>query len=570
MVLMADNPRRARQPLRRLWQILTDPRRIAHRIALEKDRAAFKETAGFLAEAGRFEEASKRLLVVSLSDWVAQAKMEVMLATALRLRGWTPTLLTFSDSAVAQSYFRASGIRRFVYFDQRLNQQDGLGRWVSEIVERLLAQRMELDSVLHLRYRDVYVGRHVLSSILRALRCSRADLEDPRLAPRLRDGLLRSVQAVHAAEQVLEAVDPQLVMFLEKGYTPYAEVFDVAVNRGLNAIQWVHSHRADALALKRYTVSNRHQHPFSLSEASWQAVREMPWTDEHERVLLRELKGRYEEGSWFSRKFLQTNKRLKCAEDVRQQLGLDPTKKTAVIFSHVLWDATFFFGENLFDDYEQWLLETVQLACDNPSVNWVIKIHPDYVWKLQAMGGGEVRDQVALDGRIGALPDHVKLLPPETDISTFSLFDVADYCLTVRGTIGIEMSCFGVPVLTAGTGRYSGLGFTIDSASRDEYLERLRHIQEIPRMNEEQIELAKKHALTLLRLRPLEFSTFEMVQLPLERLGHPLDHNVVIRAHSLNDLLGAQDLRAFAEWASESTALDYLNEAPLSQPAPAP
>ena len=34
------------------------------------------------------------------------------------------------------------------------------------------------------------------------------------------------------------------------------------------------------------------------------------------------------------------------------------------------------------------------------------------------------------------------------------LFKVIDYGITVRGTIGIELPCFGIPVITAGTGRY--------------------------------------------------------------------------------------------------------------------
>ncbi len=84
----------------------------------------------------------------------------------------------------------------------------------------------------------------------------------------------------------------------------------------------------------------------------------------------------------------------------------------------------------------------------------------------------------------------------------FSLFGVMDYCLTVRGTAGIEAARLGVPVLTAGPARYSGLGFTIDSASRAEYLARVARIQDTPPLSDEQRELAERFAYGLFVLRP--------------------------------------------------------------------
>ena len=58
--------------------------------------------------------------------------------------------------------------------------------------------------------------------------------------------------------------------------------------------------------------------------------------------------------------------------------------------------------------------------------------------------------------RVGKLPPHVRVLAPDTKVSTLSLFRSIDAGITVRGSIGYELPCFGVPVVTAGTGRYSG------------------------------------------------------------------------------------------------------------------
>jgi hypothetical protein len=41
-------------------------------------------------------------------------------------------------------------------------------------------------------------------------------------------------------------------------------------------------------------------------------------------------------------------------------------------------------------------------------------------------------------------------------------------------------------------------------------------------------------------------------------MGHPLDHDVEVKVLTREELERAEDLRRFAEWATESRELDYL------------
>ena len=70
----------------------------------------------------------------------------------------------------------------------------------------------------------------------------------------------------------------------------------------------------------------------------------------------------------------------------------------------------------------------------------------------------------------------MKVLDADTDISTISLFEIGDVCVTVRGTVGMEAACFGLTTVTAGTGRYDRLGFTTDPDRPEAFREILRHI----------------------------------------------------------------------------------------------
>jgi hypothetical protein len=159
---------------------------------------------------------------------------------------------------------------------------------------------------------------------------------------------------------------------------------------------------------------------------------------------------------------------------------------------------------------------------------------------------------------IGEPPPHVAVVRPESDLSTRPIFGVTDYGITIRGSVGFELPCFGVPVLTAGTGFYSGRGFTVDLATPEECVARLRRIEEIPPLGPREVELARRHAYALFRLRPLRFTSFLATIWPLEEMGHPLDHDVEIRVRTRDDLERAEDLRTFADRALASRDLDYL------------
>src|SRR5262249_51259138 len=99
-----------------------------------------------------------------------------------------------------------------------------------------------------------------------------------------------------------------------------------------------------------------------------------------ERALDQLLTDRYS-GKWFLQARNQPRTSDADAAAIRQRFGLDPAKKTATVFSHVLWDANLFYGEDLFADYGEWFVETVRAAAANPHLNWLIKLHPANLWK---------------------------------------------------------------------------------------------------------------------------------------------------------------------------------------------
>lgn len=531
------------------------PREGRAQLEVLSDLVRFRLTHRGLRRSATPVDEGRVALLIDFGDFVVHAKTESLFAKALETRGLTAVVASASAPRWTPRYWRAFGIdRRVTLHDYR---QPGSRRVGEQLADEALREPT-FSGLSAVRYREIDVGRQALASLIRGRHQGNLDFDDAQTIAQLRTLLVQAVEAADAAERLLDDVNPELALVNDALYVGVGAVFEAALNRSIPVIQWVAAHRDDALVLKRISAETRRMHPVSLADETWERVRHEPWTEERDVELRRELFERYVEGRWESY-YNRAYGSMVEADELRRKLGLDPGKKTATIFSHILWDSTLFWGEDLFEHYEEWLVETVRAAVANPRLNWLVKFHPGNVWKLRRDGvPEEAGDQAVLERRLGLLPPHVKLIPADSDVSTFAVFGVTDYCLTVRGTVGIEAAPLAIAVLTAGTGRYSGLGFTVDSASAQEYLKRLARLEDVPPPSPEQVELAKKYAHALFVRRPTRFDSFRFVYKDLDEVGHPLDHNLEIGPRSPADVRHARDLQAFSAWAVESRELDFM------------
>ena len=531
------------------------PERVRRKAVLERDLARLRRESGDALRSVRDGDGPTALFV-SLTEFVYQLKLEGMLGKALQLAGWKPIVLVQDDSWVPRKYLAAFGIESFATLAPYLD--DAARAEAAAAAREIIGAKPALADVRDLTFHGARIGRNILATVSRALHEGAVDLDDPRARAELERLLPRTLEATIAAERLLADLEPTLMLFLERNYAAEAPISDVALVQGLDVVQYVSGPQDDTLIFKRFTRETRREHPRSLSEESWSRVRELPWTPERGAELDDEFAKRYG-NAWALSRRIQSWTEDRPRGEVIAELGLDPAKKTAVLYSHILWDANMFYGEDLFADQEAWFLETVRAAAANPRLNWIVKLHPANVWKLKREGIEGARDEeTAIREAVGELPAHVAIVRAESEISTRSIFGLTDYGITIRGSVGFELPCFGVPVLTAGTGFYSGRGFTIDSATPEEYLERLHSIQTIPPLGADQIELARRHAWALFRLRPTPFTSFLATIRPLEEMGHPLDHDVEIRVRTPDELRGAADLRRIGRWLTQSRDLDYL------------
>jgi hypothetical protein len=541
-----------------LARTLRDP---ATERAVQADLAETQRAVAWLREAAvEPPTGARRLLILSLSDMVYQLKLEAMLGTALKLQGWRPIVLTNSRTNTrALRYFRAFGVTDFVYLEDFAPTAAEQARCAAE-AEALLAGDLDFQSVKAWSFAGSWIGPQILSTVSRAQHQGAPDPRDPVTRGEIAALLPALLLRVLIASRVVVGTRAELGLVIEANYALNGPLVDGLIAHGVAVIQVTQPWRDDALIFKRLTAQTRRIHPSSISPETFESIKQLPWGAAQERALDAIFNDRYS-GKWFLQARNQPNAHQADAAEIRQSLVLDPAKKTATVFSHVLWDANLFYGEDLFEDYGEWFAETVRAAAANPHLNWLIKLHPANLWKrARDRAEGEFSELRLIRERVGMLPPHVKLLFPDNDISSLSLFLFTDYGITVRGTSGMELPCFGKPTLTAGTGRYSGLGFTIDSRSAGEYLDRLARLQDVPPMTEEQTNRARRHAHAAFLLRPWRMTSFRSIFDYRKKGAHALDHNVVCNVGSLSEARRNGDLARWATWAA-TTAIDYLEDA---------
>ena len=498
-------------------------------------------------------------LIICLGFWPFSLKVEGMFAHAMRLAGWRVTfLLPYSRWSMAAAYLRVFGFN-LIYSWEEFSSKKISRHQIFREADALLASVTSFSELKSLTFRGCWVGPQILSSVSRNIRQAKFDLSDAATMSQIRRITRIVIENVFKAESVISSLNPDLVLANETNYAHFGPLVDVSILARKRVIQYIQPTQDDAFYCWALNMKTRRQHPTSLSRTSFARIQKMEWTPRHEANLQRHLDDRYG-GKWFLQRRNQPGVSRMGKHQIIDSLDLDPSRKIVCVFSHLLWDANLFYGEDLFEDYGDWFVSVVKAACANDNVNWLIKYHPVNLWKRKFEGiKEELTETKLIRQHIGAVPAHIKLLPPDCSISTSSLFNAIDAATTVRGTIGLELPCFGVPVLTAGTGRYAGQGFTFDSSSRDEYLSRLANVQNISGLTPEQILLAKKHAYGVFCMRTWKMRSFRADFRPPRYPGDPIAQQLHPVVNSLGDISRMDDLRMWSQWAIHGDSPDYID-----------
>jgi hypothetical protein len=147
-------------------------------------------------------------------------------------------------------------------------------------------------------------------------------------------------------------------------------------------------------------------------------------------------------------------------ESICRDFGWSPDRPLIAIYSSNFFDYPHQCGMQNFTDFSDWLQETLAVARKTPHVNWLFKGHPcdELFYK-----------DVSFSHVIGEINDtHIKIVP--NDWNNTAMLDALDAVVTYHGTVGLEASAKGIPVLVADRGWYHDAGFVLWPRDRHAYL----------------------------------------------------------------------------------------------------
>jgi len=500
---------------------------------------------------------NKSILISNLSTIAATSKFEAILSYLFLENNYKVYILLEQKNKIIEKIFTSIGKINFIYLDDISNKIDInlINKKADYIINNNFSNLIncELD---HIR-----IGRNVLSKVVRYFRVGQIDIQNPEHINYTKEILLKSLITIEKFNLILQDYNFNVALFNERGYTPAGEIFDICIKNNIDVIQWIGSPTPNSFSFKRYNKNNKDQHPLSLSNEGWVKLSTNSNIIKESDSIINYLKSLYKSDGTYNYQELNKGKLIISERNMLfKYLNITNNNKVAVIFCHILYDATFFYGTSLFDNYQKWLIETVSIAIKNTNINWIIKVHPVNVWRSK-MDGKEMEqiEKVIIENTFGKLPSHINFMPADTNINTLSLFTNIDFGITVRGTVGMELPCFNVPVITAGTGRYNNHGFTIDPKSKEEYLELLMNLHTIPYTSLNYIsQNAQVFSYITLQLRAIKI---ESINLKLKKIViFSKKKEFILEVNKDFYKNGDQKLYSIFNWIDKGTELEYLNK----------
>lgn len=217
--------------------------------------------------------------------------------------------------------------------------------------------------------------------------------------------------------------------------------------------------------------------------------------------------------------FVPDQRKLETS-DARLALDVENDKPIAIIYAHAWFDFPHCLDMKNFTDFQDWMSLTLETCRQIDDVNWLIKPHPLEAWY------GEFRLADMLEDK----PENIRILQLKTD--SLTAINAADAIVTVFGTIGIEASARGVPVISSDHSYYSDWNFTHEAESREDYVRLLHQVTSLAPPNPEKMDAAAAFAYLALAPHP---DGLGLVNMPCDSDSENVHEKLIDRLQSADN-----------------------------------
>ncbi len=357
----------------------------------------------------------------------------------------------FSRTRVART-FDALGIKR-VIDTKPLTAPKRYRRDARE----LLRAMKEPDDLLKLNLPEGVPSVLLYDAILKLQRSAVVDLHHPGLVDWLAEGLA----CIEAAKVILDEASPELVLVSHTVNMSWGALIWVALGRGIPVVA-LYGDYGTVRFIGMYEQSDLFRYP-SRPEPGDYALPDAETMELLARTgnqyLANRLTGRADDiGARFA---YHRSDQSVTREKICRDLEWDPRKPIIGVYASNWFDYPHCFGMEEYRDLKDWLDVTIDGAESASDFNWLFKAHPCDDWY-------GVNPKLKMDWLILERKRH-HLRVASKSWNGRDLIEALDAIITPHGTIGLEGTYLGKPVLAANKNWYMHGGFTVTAKNREDY-----------------------------------------------------------------------------------------------------
>lgn len=345
-----------------------------------------------------------------------------------------------------------------------------------------LARTLTPDEICGYTIDGVPVGEHTRAGAIRFFARTSLDRE-PHGIDVLRRYFAAALITYASLNRLLARERYASTAFNHGIYIPQGIVSAVARRQGVRNAAWAVAYRK-----RSFIFSHGDTYHHTLMDEPVSNWENLPWDAGIDDELLGYLRSRWTGAE----DWITFSKAPETALDaIARETGIDFSKPSIGLLTNVMWDAQLHYPQNAFSDMWDWLVTTIRHFEKRPELQLIIRVHP-----AELRGHIQSRQPIVDEIRreLGSLPPNIRVIPPESKISTYAVMLQCDSVLIYGTKTGVELTSLGIPVIVAGEAWIRNKGITIDARSREHYLELLETLPIGRRMDEAAMQRAKKYA----------------------------------------------------------------------------
>jgi hypothetical protein len=366
-----------------------------------------------------------------------------------------------------------------------------------ELAQKLVMQ-IPFNKFREFVYNGVGVGEEAFASVLRATQMGTID-DTPEHRWYVQRYLISCILMAIIAERAFSKLKPDRIVMIHGVYLTHGIATRVANKMGIPVIIYGAPYRKGTIWLSH--GDSYHRTLVTEPNVLW---------ENHELTVDEEKKTwdylRSKQGGGRDYVSYHPNA-IEDVDILYKTLNMDKTRQIISLYTNVIWDAQIYYNFNVFNDIFDWIFTSIDELGKNENIWLVIRIHP-----AEVKGGFATRQPFLneINKRYSTLPSNVRVIPPESDLSSYTLAENSRATLIYGTKMGLEIAVRGIPVVVSGETFNRGKGFTIDIESKSQYLELLRNIHKIEPINADITKRALKYAYYLYFQKMIDFPFFEV------------------------------------------------------------